>query len=90
MVALPLAVCAQAAAPAAVSVAIPGPPHALRINSGDLLDIGVFDTPELSGKLRVDESGQITIPVAGTMKIAGMTAEEAGTAIEAKLRDCET
>jgi polysaccharide export outer membrane protein len=88
MVALPLAVWAQVA-PTAVKVEAPGPPHALRINSGDLLDVGVFDTPELSGKLRVDESGQIAIPVAGPMKVAGMTAEEAGAAIEAKLREAD-
>jgi polysaccharide biosynthesis/export protein len=88
MVALPLAVWAQVA-PTAVKVEAPGPPHALRINSGDLLDVGVFDTPELSGKLRVDESGQIAIPVAGAMKVAGMTAEEAAAAIEPKLREAD-
>jgi polysaccharide export outer membrane protein len=101
MMALPLAVSAQSAvppvsaevtpvsaqpAPTPEKVAAPGPPHALQINSGDLLEIIVFDTPELSGKLRVDESGQITIPVAGVMKVAGMTAEEAAVAMEVKLR----
>ena len=88
MMALPLAVGAQTA-PTAVKLEVPGPPHALRINSGDLLDIGVFDTPELSEKLRVDEFGQITLPVAGVMKVAGMTAEEAADAIEAKLRSTD-
>lgn len=86
--ALPLSVWAQAA-PTAVKLAGPGPAHALRINSGDLLDIGVFDTAELSGKLRVDEFGQITLPIAGVLKVAGMTAEEAASAIEAKLRSAE-
>ena len=86
--ALPLAVWAQAA-PTAVKFAGPGAAHALRINSGDLLDIAVFDTPELSGKLRVDEFGQITIPVGGVLKVAGMTAEEAASAIEAKLRSTD-
>jgi polysaccharide export outer membrane protein len=88
MMALPLAVSAQPA-PTPEKAAVPGPPHALRIYSGDLLDVGVFDTPELSAKLRVDESGQITIPVAGPMQVTGMTAEEAGTAIEAKLRGAD-
>jgi polysaccharide export outer membrane protein len=88
MMALPLAVGAQTA-PTAVKLEVPGPPHALRINSGDLLDVGVFDTPELSGKLRVDEFGQITLPVGGVMKVAGMTAEEAADAIEAKLRSTD-
>jgi polysaccharide biosynthesis/export protein len=88
MLALPLAVWAQAA-PTAVKLDAPGPPHALRINSGDLLDVGVFDTPDLSGKLRVDEFGQITLPIGGVMKVAGMTAEEAADAIEAKLRSTD-
>jgi hypothetical protein len=38
--------------------------HALQIASGDLLDLEVFDTPELSAKLRVDEHGAIALPVA--------------------------
>jgi len=31
--------------------------HALRISAGDLLDLNVFDTPELSTKLRVMSTG---------------------------------
>jgi polysaccharide biosynthesis/export protein len=88
MVALAFGVSAQPA-PTPVNVAVPGPAHALRISSGDLLEIGVFDTPELSGKLRVDASGVITLPIAGQLKVTGMTAEEAGVAIEAKLRESE-
>jgi polysaccharide biosynthesis/export protein len=94
MLALPHCVWAQTApesapAPTPAKLAMPGPPHALRINSGDLLEVGVFDTPELSGKLRVDEHGEITIPIAGVLKVAGMTAEEAAVAIEEKLRDAD-
>jgi len=97
LMALPLAASAQAApttapdqpAPAPAAVAAPGPAHALRISSGDLLDIGVFDTPELSGKLRVDAAGEVVLPIAGPLRVEGMTAEEAGVAIEAKLRSAE-
>jgi polysaccharide export outer membrane protein len=90
MLALPLAVSAQSApAPTPAKLEMPGSPHALRINSGDLLEVGVFDTPELSGKLRVDEHGEVTIPIAGVLQVAGMTAEEAAVAIEAKLRDAD-
>lgn len=88
MMALPFGVAAQPA-PTPVSVAVPGPAHALRISAGDLLEIGVFDTPELSGKLRVDAGGVITLPIAGPLKVAGLTAEEAGGAIEAKLREAD-
>jgi polysaccharide export outer membrane protein len=58
--------------------------HALQIGPGDLLDLDVFDTPELSAKLRVDEHGTITLPVAGALSVLGLTAEQAGQAVEAR------
>jgi polysaccharide biosynthesis/export protein len=58
---------------------------ALPISSGDLLDVQVFDTPELSAKLRVDSQGEITLPVGGAIKVQGLTAEQAATAIQARL-----
>jgi polysaccharide biosynthesis/export protein len=63
--------------------------HALQISAGDLLDLNVFDTPELSAKLRVDEQGKVTLPVAGALSVQGLTAEQAGQAIEARLRDAD-
>jgi polysaccharide biosynthesis/export protein len=59
--------------------------HALRISSGDLLEVTVFDTPDLSGKLRVEEQGLINLPLAGEISVSGLTAEQAGRAVEAKL-----
>jgi polysaccharide biosynthesis/export protein len=59
--------------------------HPLQISTGDLLDVSVFDTPELSGKLRVDEHGNIALPLAGDLAVSGLTAEQAARAIEAKL-----
>jgi polysaccharide biosynthesis/export protein len=64
---------------------VSGQAHALQISSGDLLDVEVFDTAELSGKLRVDERGSITLPIAGDLNVSGMTAEQAGHAVEQKL-----
>jgi polysaccharide export outer membrane protein len=60
--------------------------HALEISSGDLLDVAVFDTPELSTKIRVDERGEITLPLTGVIPVSGLTAEQAGVAIESRLR----
>ena len=56
--------------------------HALQISAGDLLDVNVFDTVELSGKLRVDEQGTVVLPLGGDLVLAGLTAEQAGHAIE--------
>jgi polysaccharide export outer membrane protein len=83
---LPLAVSAQAGALPQNVMAVNNAPHALLIASGDLLELGVFDSPELSARLRVSEGGQITVPVAGVVQVSGMTAEEAALAVEAKLR----
>ena len=42
----------------------------------------MFDDPELSGHFRVDEKGDITVPLLGRVRVEGTTAEEAGTTIE--------
>jgi polysaccharide biosynthesis/export protein len=65
----------------------PATPPALRVSAGDLLAVDVFDTPELSAKLRVSESGEIDLPVAGLTHVGGLTAEQAAAAIEQHLRD---
>jgi polysaccharide export outer membrane protein len=70
--------------------AVSGPTvHALQISAGDLVDLTVFDTPELSTKLRVDEHGLITLPLAGSLPVAGLTADQAGRAIESRLRQTD-
>jgi polysaccharide biosynthesis/export protein len=63
--------------------------HPLQISAGDLLDLNVFDTPEVSTKLRVDETGAVTLPLAGVLAVSGLTAEQAGQVIEARFRDTD-
>jgi len=58
----------------------------LLLDTGDLLDVRVFDTPELSGKLRVSEAGSIALPLGGPVFVKGLTAEQARTAIEERFR----
>jgi polysaccharide export outer membrane protein len=60
---------------------------ALRVSAGDLLAVDVFDTPELSARLRVSENGDVNLPVAGFTHVGGLTADEAATTIEQRLRD---
>jgi polysaccharide export outer membrane protein len=62
-----------------------GVAHALQISAGDLLDVNVFDTAELSGRLRVNERGSIALPIAGDVVVSGLTADQTGHAIEQKL-----
>jgi polysaccharide biosynthesis/export protein len=61
--------------------------YALQISAGDLLDLNVFDTPELSTKLRVDDHGTVTLPLGGVLPVSGLTAEQVGRAIEARFRE---
>jgi polysaccharide biosynthesis/export protein len=69
------------------SSASPATPPTLRVSAGDLLAVDVFDTPELSAKLRVSETGDIDLPVAGSTHVGGLTAEEAAVAVEGRLRE---
>ncbi len=62
-------------------------PAALLLDAGDLLDIRVFDTPELSGKFRVDTKGEIVLPIGGTVTAKGLSAEQLQTAIELQFRE---
>jgi polysaccharide export outer membrane protein len=60
-------------------------PHAappLRIGPGDLIEVVMFENPDLSGKFRVDETGDIIIPLLGRIHVEGATAEEAAEQIE--------
>ena len=47
------------------------------IGQSDLLDIKVFQAGELSGEARVDERGAITLPLLGSVRIAGLTKVQA-------------
>jgi polysaccharide export outer membrane protein len=61
----------------------------IRIAAGDLIDVQVFNTPELSSKLRVSQDGLITLPDTGDIKVAGLTAREAARQIEESLHDSQ-
>jgi len=54
---------------------------------GDLLDITVFDTPELTEKVRVDSEGKITLPLIGEISVRGTTARALENVIRGKLID---
>ena len=47
-----------------------------KIGPKDLLEIKVFELPELNQTVRVSEDGTITIPLLGQVKIEGLTKDE--------------
>ncbi len=57
------------------------------IGAGDLIEMSVFDTPELSGKLRANNTGDIYLPLVGAIHVQGLNAEEAQNLIQRKLVD---
>jgi polysaccharide export outer membrane protein len=57
------------------------------IGAGDLIEMSVFDTPELSGKLRVSNTGDIFLPLVGSLHVQGLKAQEAQALIRQKFID---
>jgi polysaccharide export outer membrane protein len=53
-----------------------------RIGPRDLLEIRVFETPELNVSRRVSEDGSINLPLVGEVKLAGLTETEAAQKIK--------
>jgi polysaccharide export outer membrane protein len=59
---------------------------ALVIGPGDELEVTVYGAPDLSGHARVSADGNISMPLIGDVRIAGLSSSEAAGAIEAQLR----
>jgi len=59
----------------------------LRIGPGDLIEVNMFENPDLSGHYRVDQNGDIALSLIGHLHVAGLTAEEARAAIERRYVD---
>jgi polysaccharide export outer membrane protein len=58
---------------------------AIAIGPGDLLDLTVFDVPELVLKVRVDVNGCVSLAFLGDLKLAGMTVGNAQRLIAREL-----
>ncbi|HWY68116.1 MAG TPA: polysaccharide biosynthesis/export family protein [Terriglobales bacterium] len=56
-----------------------------RLGPGDLIELKVFGAPELSGTLRISGAGEITVPLVGAAKVAGLTPEQAQKDLEQRL-----
>jgi polysaccharide export outer membrane protein len=59
----------------------------LRLEPGDLVDVGVYNVPELTTKARVSSKGEIYLPLIDYIHVAGLTAEEAEGVIQKRLSD---
>jgi polysaccharide export outer membrane protein len=59
----------------------------LTLAPGFLLDLNVLDDPDLVGSFRVDQQGDLALPVLGTLHVANETVSEARLQIQKKLLD---
>lgn len=59
----------------------------LHLGAGDLLEISVYNVPELTTKARVSNSGDLYLPLIDYVHVADLTLEEAQTVVEKRLED---
>jgi len=59
----------------------------LRLGAGDLLEVSVYNVPELSTKARVGNSGDVYLPLIDYVHVADLTVEEAQALIAKRLED---
>jgi polysaccharide export outer membrane protein len=59
----------------------------LRLEAGDLVEVGVYNVPELTTKARVSSKGEIYLPLIDYVHVADLTAEEAEGLIQKRLAD---
>jgi polysaccharide biosynthesis/export protein len=57
-----------------------------RIGTNDVIEISVFEAPELNGKLRVPANGELSLPLVGKIQAGGLTARELEGQLEERLR----
>jgi polysaccharide export outer membrane protein len=57
----------------------------LKLAPGFLLSLNVLDDPDFAGTFRIDEQGDIALPILGTLHLAGKTVSEARVQIRGEL-----
>jgi polysaccharide biosynthesis/export protein len=59
----------------------------VRLGSGDLIELSVYDVPELNTKTRVSDSGDIYLPLVNYVHVDGLTINDAERVIEKRLAE---
>jgi polysaccharide export outer membrane protein len=77
---------AAAAAKASSPLTVVPPDFAdLKLAPGFMVSLDVLDDPDFQGSFRVDQNGDLALPILGTVHVAGETASEARIQIQQKL-----
>jgi polysaccharide export outer membrane protein len=59
----------------------------VKLGPGDLLEVNVYNVPELTSKMRVSNGGDVYLPLIDYVHVDGLTQEEAQTLVEKRLED---
>ena len=59
----------------------------VKLGPADLLEVNVYNVPELTSKVRVSNSGDVYLPLIDYVHVDGLTQEEAQALIEKRLSD---
>ncbi len=90
------AATAVSAPASGVQSSVPGSPAlmtlrstdaAIRLGPGDLVDVSVYDIPELTTKTRVNDTGDLDLPLINNVHVEGLTVNDAERVIERRLQE---
>jgi polysaccharide export outer membrane protein len=59
----------------------------VKLGPGDLIEVNVYNVPELASKVRVSNGGDVYLPLIDYVHVDGLTQEEAQALIEKRLAD---
>jgi polysaccharide export outer membrane protein len=57
----------------------------IRLGEGDLIEVNVYNVPELNTRTRVNDKGEIDMPLVDQVHVEGLTVDEAEKVIEQRL-----
>ena len=73
--------------PTLAPVSLQASPRDYRIGPEDLIEIQVFGVDQLTRTVRVNNRGQISLPLVGNLEVGGMTAQQAESMVVKKLAE---
>jgi len=76
---------AVSAAPAAAAGLANRGDSAIRLGTGDLIEVNVYNVPELNTKTRVSGAGDVYLPLVDYVHVGGLTINDAEAVIEKRL-----
>ncbi len=62
-----------------------GGDSSIRLGSGDLIEVNVYNVPELTTKTRITDTGEIDLPLINNVHVEGLTINEAEKVLEQRL-----